>query len=49
MKRVIAYFADLLSTLKRIEKHLETLASTVSLPYGRSYPSIRQGGSKYDA
>jgi len=45
---MIAYFKDLLATLKRIEKHLELLASTVSRGDGRSNPALRTGKSQYD-
>lgn len=57
MKKLIAYFQELLITLKRIERHLEksekyleTLSSTVSTStYGRGYPSLRTGKNQYDA
>jgi len=51
MKKVIAYFKDLLATLKQIEKHLEKLSSTVSGGgYSeRGYPTLRTGKNQYDA
>ena len=46
---MIAYFKDLLATLKRIEKHLARLASTVSEGYGRSNPSLRTGKNQWES
>jgi hypothetical protein len=49
MRKIIAYFIDLLLTLKSIERHLAILSSTVSKgDGGRSRPSLRTGKNHYD-
>lgn len=45
---MIAYFKDMLSTLKRIEKHLQRIASTVSDGGGRANPSLRTGKNQWE-
>ena len=49
MTRIVNYFCDLLDTLKRIEKHLETLASTVSHGYGGARPTLRTGKNQWES